>query len=121
MRHATPLRFVEELYGTDFLPLGPGLGLDVHDPANAFDSHGLEFRELTDTEIDAVHGGDSWAGSPEGRATADATACANTILAWSGVGATFGGMGGSFISVLGGWSIGGGLAAMYSKACNVTR
>lgn len=88
---------------------------------NAFDSHGLEFRELTDTEIDAVHGGDSWAGSPEGRATADATACANTILAWSGVGATFGGMGGSFISVLGGWSIGGGLAAMYSKACNVTR
>ena len=54
-------------------------------------------------------------------ATADATACANTILAWSGVGATFGGMGGSFISVLGGWAIGGGLAAQYSRSCNITR
>jgi len=31
--------FVENLYGTDFIPLGPGLGLDVHDPSNSFDSH----------------------------------------------------------------------------------
>jgi len=31
--------FVENLFGTDFIPLGPGLGLDVHDPSNAFDSH----------------------------------------------------------------------------------
>lgn len=78
-------------------------------------------RELTDAEIDAVCGGDSWAGTPEGRATADPAACANTILSWSGIGGTVGGIGGSFITVLGGWAIGGGLAAQYSKACNVTR
>ena len=87
----------------------------------AFHGQDLAFRALTDAEIDAVHGGDSWAGTPAGRATADATACANTILAWSGVGATFGGMGGSFISVLGAWAIGGGLAAQYSRSCNITR
>ena len=87
----------------------------------SLDSRDLEFRELTDAEIDTVHGGDSWAGTPEGRATADGAACANTILAWSGIGATVGGIGGSFLSVMGGWAIGGGLAEQYAKACNITR
>ncbi len=87
----------------------------------SLDSRDLEFRELADAEIDTVHGGDSWAGTPEGRATADGAACANTILAWSGIGATVGGIGGSFLSVMGGWAIGGGLAAQYAKACNITR
>jgi hypothetical protein len=95
--------------------------IDKNAEKSACESRDLAFRELTDAEIDAVHGGDSWAGTPAGRATADPVACANTILAWSGVGATFGGIGGSFITVLGGWSIGGGLAAKFSQACNAAR
>ncbi|WP_343638184.1 hypothetical protein [Roseateles sp.] len=83
-------------------------------------SDSMGICELTDEVIDLVRGGDSWAGTPAGRATADGTACANTILVWSGVGATIGGIGGSFISVLGGWAIGGGLAAKYSRACNAS-
>ena len=78
-------------------------------------------RELTAEEIDLVHGGDSWAGTSEGRATADGAACANAILVWSGIGATIGSIGGSFISVLGGWAIGGGMAAKYSGACNISK
>ncbi|WP_431264168.1 hypothetical protein ACQ859_00650 [Roseateles chitinivorans] len=81
----------------------------------------LALCELSDAEIDTVYGGDSWAGTPAGRATADGAACANTILTWSGIGATVGSMGGSFISVLGGWAIGGGLAAKFSQACNAAR
>jgi hypothetical protein len=95
--------------------------IDMNALTSSYESRDLEFRELTDAEIDTVHGGDSWAGTPEGRATADPTTCANTILAWSGIGSTVGGIGGSFITVLGGWAIGGGLAAQYSKACNITR
>ncbi|PIM54786.1 hypothetical protein CS062_02555 [Roseateles chitinivorans] len=56
-------------------------------------------QELSCAEIDLVHGGDSWAGSPAGRARADGAACANAILVWSGIGASIGGIGGSFISV----------------------
>jgi len=78
-------------------------------------------QELTCAEIDLVHGGDSWAGTPEGRATADGAACANAILVWSGIGASIGSIGGSFISVLGGWAIGGAMAAKYSRACNAAR
>ncbi len=84
----------------------------------SLDSQVLAPRELTDAEIDAISGGDAWAGTPAGRATADPAACANTILTWSSIGGTVGGIGGSFITVLGGWAIGGGLAARYSRACN---
>lgn len=78
-------------------------------------------RELTPEEIDLVHGGDSWAGTPEGREPArDMKDCANAILFWSGIGAAVGGYGGP-LSAIGGFAIGGGIAAKYTTVCSNDR
>lgn len=76
-------------------------------------------KELNMEDVGQVAGGDRW-----GAEKPDGTACANTMLAWAGVGSmvggAIGGVAGGFggmIGSFGGFAAGGGLAARYSQAC----
>ncbi len=82
-------------------------------------------RDLSNIEVAQVGGADYPAMGPyEPPARPDGTACANTVMAWGGMGSTiggalgglfggFGGLAGSF----GGLAVGGGLAARISEKC----
>ena len=84
-------------------------------------------RVLSDIELSHVSGGDNPGMGPYGPGLDNGAACANTVMAWGGLGSTVGGaIGGLFggfggmVGGLGGLALGGGIASRFSSNCRTS-